>query len=61
MLELGSVTDIASELGAVELSVRLELTEGLPDDNVTSILPAFMWEFTEINAVLQLSWVNLPN
>ena len=59
VLELRPVADITSELGAVELSVCLELTEGLPDDNVTSILPAFMWEFTEINAVLQylVNWL----
>jgi len=53
VLELGSVADITSELGAVELSVCLELTEGLPDDNFLTILIASMWEFTEINAVLQ--------
>jgi hypothetical protein len=53
VLELGSVADITSELGAVELSMCLELTEGLPDDNFPSILIASMWEFTEINAVLQ--------
>ena len=51
MLELRSVADITSELGAVELSVCLELTEGLPDD-LTAIFIASMWELTEINAVL---------
>jgi hypothetical protein len=51
MLELGSVADITSELGAVELSVCLELTEGLPDD-LAAIFIASMWELTEINAVL---------
>ena len=52
VLELGSIADITSKLGAVELSVCLEFSEGLPDD-LSSILLASMWEFTEINAVLK--------
>lgn len=53
VLELGSIADVTSKLGAIELSVSLKFTEGLPDDDLLSVLPASMWEFTEINAVLK--------
>ena len=52
VLELGSIADITSKLGAVELSVCLEFSEGLPDDH-SSIFIASVREVTEINAVLK--------
>jgi hypothetical protein len=53
MLELGPIAYITSELGAVELSVGLQFTEGLPDDHILSVLPALMRKLTEIYAVLK--------
>jgi len=50
VLELWPIADITPKLGAVELSVCLELSEGLPDELTTRIW-ASMWELTEINAV----------
>lgn len=53
MLKLLSIADIATELRAVVLSVSLEFSKSLPD-NLTTIallVPASVWEFTEVNAV----------
>lgn len=53
MLKLLSIADIATELRAVVLSVSLEFSKSLPD-NLTTIallVPASVWEFTEVNAI----------
>ena len=50
VLKLWSIADIASKLGAVELSVCLQLTEGFPDE-LSSFSWASMRKLTEINAI----------
>ena len=57
MLELLSVADVATELGALVLGMGLQFSKGLPDDLRASlfgfwiILPASVRELTEVNAV----------
>jgi hypothetical protein len=55
VLELLSVADVASELGALELSVTLELSKSLPDDltALSCLRPASVRELTEVNTVSQ--------
>jgi hypothetical protein len=52
VLELLSIANVATEFGALVLSMCLELTEGLPDDlRATFSGPASMRELTEVNTV----------
>lgn len=52
MLILFTVADVATELGAVELSMRLELIQSLPDDfTMATTCMATMRKFTEIDTV----------
>jgi hypothetical protein len=54
MLILVSETDITTEFWAIELSMSLKFTKGLPNDFIVSLnRRAFMWELTEINTVFQ--------
>jgi len=53
-LILVSVANIATKLWAIELSVSLKFTKGLPDNFTVSLKRwASMWELTEINTVLK--------
>ena len=57
MLVFLSITDVAAELWALVLSMSLELSKSLPDNlratfvGFRIILPASMWELTEVNTV----------
>jgi len=54
MLILFSVTDIASKLWAIELSVSLELSQRFPDDLSSAVnCMASVGEFAEVNTVLE--------
>ena len=53
-LILVSVANIATKLWAIELSVSLKFTKGLPNNFTVSLKRrASMWELTEINTVFQ--------
>ena len=52
MLELLSIADVATELGALVLGMSLELSQGLPDNLGTTLgRPASMRELTEVDTV----------
>ena len=54
MLKFFLVADIATEFGALIHGMFLKVQHRFPDDGaVFSLKIAFMWEFTEINAVSQ--------
>jgi hypothetical protein len=54
VLELFSVANIATKFRAVELSMSLKFSKGLPDNLSSSVLSVtFMWELTEINTVFK--------
>ena len=59
MLKFFLVADVATEFGALIHGMFLEVEHGFPDDAaVFGLKIAFMWEFTEINAVSQ-NFINI--
>ena len=54
MLVLITIANVAAKLRAVELSMNLQLSQGLPNDlSFTIWSRASMWELAEINTVLE--------
>lgn len=51
MLKLLTIADIAAKLGAVKLSMSLELSKSFPDDYRSSLRVASVRELAEINTV----------
>ena len=51
MLELLLVANITTKLWTLIHGMLLQVVHGLPNDNILTILPALMWELTEINTV----------
>ena len=53
MLVILTVADVTAILGAIVNGMLLQLSHGLPDDNLTAVLPALVRELAEINTVLE--------
>lgn len=54
MLIFLTIANVATEFRTVELCMSLKFSQGLPNDFSSSVeARAFMWEFTEVNTVLQ--------
>lgn len=53
MLVILTVADVTAILGAIVNGMLLQLSHGLPDDNLTTVLPALVRELAEVNTVLE--------
>ena len=60
VLELFLVADVAAELGALVHWMVLQISHSFPDNNLTAIFPALVWELTEVNAIAKnfIDWLH---